>query len=163
MAEAPVHLLDAVASEVASKLGEAKSSLYNDAMGFIHAVDFSEPWFKALAAFHVAAWVTVVASRNNMNVQTVLFLIILAAVYASERLNHLGAEHWRAFAGQDYFDKHGVFISVLWSAPLLGDAFLIIIFALRTSAGLLVQVKRAELKQSRSARATAKASMSKND
>ena len=44
-----------------------------------------------------------------------------------ERLNTYGAEHWREFATQNYFDRNGTFFSFMISAPLLGDAFLIVV------------------------------------
>ena len=50
-------------------------------------------------------------------------------VYFAERLNRLGARHWRSFAGQDYFDPHGVFASALLSAPLLLVMFVILVGA----------------------------------
>jgi hypothetical protein len=66
-------------------------------------------------------------------------------IYTSERLNSLGARHWRSFAGQNYFDPRGVFISALLSAPMLTIMFAVLINYLLASAGLLVQMKRKEL------------------
>jgi hypothetical protein len=147
------QMMDAAAKALRDKFGEAKASLYADAMGFVHAIDFTERWILALLAFHVAVWLTIVATRAHANAQAVLFLLIAGAICGAERLNALGAARWESFAGQDYFDKHGVFMAVLWGAPLLGDLFLIILLALRSSVTLLVKVKRAELKQNRKAAA----------
>lgn len=74
-----------------------------------------------------------------------LLCAVLGAVYFAERINGLAAEHWRAFASQNYFDNRGVFVAVLYCTPLLCAAFFILINALRTTAALLVQVKRKEL------------------
>lgn len=150
------QLMQSAISALREKFGEAKSSLYADAMGFVHAVDFRERWLLALLAFHVAVWLVIVGTRSRPNVQGALFLSIAGAIRAAEWLNTIGASRWESFAGQNYFDKHGVFMSVLWSAPLLGDAFLLVYFALRSSAALLVQVKRAELRHNRKANASRK-------
>lgn len=46
--------------------------------GFYYAVDWSEPWLKALLAFHVTVWVLAVATRKMNDVQIVLLLSICA-------------------------------------------------------------------------------------
>lgn len=48
-------------------------------------------------------------------------------MYNAERLNGLLGRHWRRFARQDYFDKHGVFFCALVSTPLLLDMFVILV------------------------------------
>ena len=47
---------------------------------------------------------------------------------------------------QNYFDKHGVFISVMYSAPLLCVAMFTLLNALRAASSLLVSVKRREIR-----------------
>lgn len=51
----------------------------------------------------------------------------MAAVYCAERLNALAARHWRSFAGQPYFDEHGIFTSAVYSVPLLVVMFVILV------------------------------------
>lgn len=144
-----------VAAELKKHLNNATHSFYEDVVGFYHAVDFREPWLQLILLLHVICFGVVVATRNRMNAQTVLFCVLLFAAYSAEWLNSLGARHWKAFATQNYFDHHGVFISAVWSAPFLVNAFSLIVLALRTSASLLVKVKRAEF--AREARAKKKA------
>ena len=43
----------------------------------------------------------------------------VSGIYLAERLNRLLGVHWQSFATQNYFDPHGLFLSVLWSGPLL--------------------------------------------
>lgn len=66
-------------------------------------------------------------------------------VYNAERINGLAAKHWRAFAGQPYFDGHGIFTSAVLSAPLLLAMFVILINYLLATASLLIKMKRKEL------------------
>jgi hypothetical protein len=101
--------------------------------------------------FHAAVWTTVFLTRRRNELQMALLVVVLGAVYSAERINGLAAEHWRAFARQNYFDHRGVFVAVLYCTPLLCAAFFILINALRTTAELLVQVKRKELQVKRKA------------
>ena len=74
-------------------------------------------------------------------------------VYMAEMLNRLGSEHWASFAGQNYFDERGVFISVMFSTPLLCAAFFVLLNALLSASQLLIKVKRKELQSKRSRQA----------
>jgi hypothetical protein len=48
-------------------------------------------------------------------------------VYNGETLNSLGAEHWRSFSKQPYFDGNGIFYSAVVSAPLMIIMFIILV------------------------------------
>lgn len=56
-----------------------------------------------------------------------LYGVSVAGVYLAENMNALLAYNWRSFAGQNYFDTHGVFVSILWSGPLLVIAVIILV------------------------------------
>lgn len=45
----------------------------------------------------------------------------------AEHLNAALAAHWQSFATQPYFDKQGIFISAVYSAPLLLIMFVILV------------------------------------
>lgn len=148
-------------SDLVEKLSaEFRSGLkpaYENFMGFFHAIDWKEPWLIGLLSFHVLLLVVVFASRRNINFQMCLFLLALGGVYLAERLNHFLADNWRSFAGQNYFDAHGLFLSVLWSGPLLVIAIIILVNTLFSLCYLIVRWKRAELKH------RARAARSKED
>ena len=61
-------------------------------------------------------WAVVIVTRRVNELQMALLVAILGAVYGAERLNALGAAHWREFATQDYFDERGVFVALLYCA-----------------------------------------------
>jgi hypothetical protein len=93
--------------------------------GFYHAVRWTEPWVAGLLCFHVAYFALVVATRRHQNTQFALFLVTCAAVYAAKPLNGYLHLHWRRLGfTQDYFDPRGVFMSSLYSGPLLVVALL---------------------------------------
>ena len=143
-AEAPASALLSLL-EKANFTGAA-NDFYSDAMGFMHAIDWSERWLLALGAFHAVVWLVVLATRRNQDAQMVLLLTILALVYTAEYVNSYGSRHWESFAGQNYFDKRGVFISVMYSLPMLCAAMFVLLNALRAASSLLIQVKRKELR-----------------
>ena len=51
----------------------------------------------------------------------------MAGVYLAEWLNSILANNWKSFATQNYFDSHGLFLSVLWSGPLLVVAIVVLV------------------------------------
>ncbi|KAI4339679.1 hypothetical protein MLD38_024592 [Melastoma candidum] len=115
-------------------------------LGFFHAIDWKEPWLIGLISFHCLLLITVVLSRKCLNFQMCLFLLSLAGVYLAERLNSFLGDHWKSFATQNYFDPHGIFLSTLWSGPLLVIAIIILVNTLFSLCHLIVRWKRAELR-----------------
>jgi len=123
-------------------LNATETTFYEDAVGFYHAVDWSERWIQALGAFHLVAWLLVFFTRRQNEMQMVLLIVILGLVYSAEWINKYAAARWDQFATQKYFDDRGVFVSVTFCAPLLLLAFCILINALRSAMTLLVEVKK---------------------
>ncbi|RRT50079.1 hypothetical protein B296_00044128, partial [Ensete ventricosum] len=52
---------------------------------------------------------------------------VLSGVYFAEWINSFLGKNWKSFSSQNYFDPHGLFISVLWSGPLLVLTILIVV------------------------------------
>ncbi|KAL3634727.1 hypothetical protein CASFOL_021781 [Castilleja foliolosa] len=135
-------LVEKLSSELRSGLKPA----YENFMGFFHAIDWKEPWLIGLISFYVLLLLVAFLSRKNINFQMCLFLLSLGGVYLAERFNQFLAGNWKSFAGQNYFDTNGLFLSVLWSGPLLVLAILILVNTLFSLCYLIVRWKRAELK-----------------
>ncbi|XP_073135235.1 uncharacterized protein [Henckelia pumila] len=141
--------MDQMADLVEKLTAELRSGLkpaYENFMGFFHAINWKEPWLICLVSFHVFLLLLTFLSRKNINFQMCLFLLALGGVYLAERLNHFLAGNWKSFAGQNYFDPQGLFLSVLWSGPLLVIAVLILVNTLFSMCHLIVRWKRAELR-----------------
>lgn len=62
-------------------------------------------------------------------------------VYFSENINELAAIHWRSFSRQQYFDSNGLFISTVFSIPILLNCMLMIVSATETTGNYCVQLK----------------------
>ncbi|KAL6520414.1 hypothetical protein OROMI_032594 [Orobanche minor] len=141
--------MDQVADLVEKLSAELRSGLQpacDTFVGFFHAIDWKEPWLICLISFHVLLLLVAFFSRKNINFQMSLFLVALGGVYLAERLNQFLAGNWRSFAGQNYFDPNGLFLSVLWSGPLLVIAIVILVNTLFSLCYLIVRWKRADLR-----------------
>ncbi|OWM68479.1 transmembrane protein 18 [Punica granatum] len=140
--EQMAELVQKFSAELRSGLQPA----YENFMGFIHAIDWKEPFLIGLLAFHFLLLLTTIISRRNSNFQMCLFLLALGGVYFAERLNKILGDNWRNFATQNYFDPHGIFLSTLWSGPLLVIAIIILVNTLFHLCYLIVKWKKAELR-----------------
>lgn len=76
---------------------------------------------------HVCLLLLSVLTRHVFGAQAVLFFLLLAIVYGAETLNRLGAEHWKHFSRQQYFDSSGMFFSLIVSMPLLSICLVIMV------------------------------------
>jgi uncharacterized BrkB/YihY/UPF0761 family membrane protein len=86
--------------------------------------------------------VTVAVTRKNERVQIVLFCFCAAIVFAAELINNLGRESWETFAGQNYFDSRGLFITVVLSTPLLITALFILVNILLIMVAMMIEIAR---------------------
>ncbi|XP_042464517.1 transmembrane protein 18-like isoform X1 [Zingiber officinale] len=135
-------LFEKFSAELRSGFGPAVDNF----IGFFHAIDWKEPWLICLLAFHFILLLTTLLSRKNVNFQLFLSLLAFSGVYLAERVNSFLGKRWQSFSSQNYFDPHGVFISVLWSGPLLVITILIVVNTLFTLCHLMVKWKKAELR-----------------
>jgi hypothetical protein len=72
-----------------------------------------------------------------------IFLLALhpgAAVFFGERINALAGQHWEAFAGQHYFDSHGIFYSIMVSGPAVFNLFAVLVSSASALASALSHV-----------------------
>ncbi|KAK8744182.1 hypothetical protein OTU49_001038 [Cherax quadricarinatus] len=84
-------------------------------------------------------------TRNHHTTQAVLFFLLLLTVRSSETINQYAAKNWQSFSRQQYFDSQGLFISVVFSMPVLFNCMMMVINWLWLSSSMMVTWKRAEL------------------
>ncbi|KAJ8431441.1 hypothetical protein Cgig2_014934 [Carnegiea gigantea] len=162
--EEHMNMMVDMVQKISIELRSGFAPSYDNFIGFFHAIDWKERWLICLLAFHVLLLLTAILSRKHVNLQMCLFLLAcrcpafllnpdtikfnaaVTGVYFAENLNQFISVHWQMFATQNYFDPHGLFLSVLWSGPLLVIAILILINTLFSLCHLIVQWKRAELR-----------------
>ncbi|XP_017766987.1 PREDICTED: transmembrane protein 18 isoform X2 [Eufriesea mexicana] len=110
-------------------------------------IEWRDPWLVFLLIFHIAITMTALMTRNHANFQIVLFLALLLLVYFSESINEVAASNWMLFSKQQYFDSNGLFISVVFSVPILMNCMVMIASWLYQSSQLMTSLKRAQLRQ----------------
>ncbi|KAG9147498.1 hypothetical protein Leryth_007298 [Lithospermum erythrorhizon] len=157
--------------KLSAELRSGFTPAYNNFMGFFHAIDWKEPWLMGLISFHVLLLLVTFISRRNINFQMCLFLLAcrytapwgmslkhnktpeytrvsraVTGVYLAEKLNSILSTNWKSFATQNYFDRSGLFFSVVWSGPLLVIAMIILVNTLFSLCYLIVKWKRSELR-----------------
>lgn len=114
---------------------------------FVQSIDWLDPWLIGLIGFHVCITSTALLTRNCGNFQVFLFLVLLLLVYFSESINEYAAINWRIFSKQQYFDDKGLFISVVFSVPILLNCMLMVGSWLYQSTQLMTRIKTAQLHQ----------------
>lgn len=79
-----------------------------------------QPWVAGALCYYVLLLLVVVITRRHWNAQAGIFVFVCGAVYLAPRINAALGANWRTLGfTQNYFDERGVFISTLYSAPLL--------------------------------------------
>ena len=149
----PVSPLEGIAESVLGDImsGQQKPQGFLEHLdAFRHAITWSESFILGLLAFQVSMLVlTVIVSRKKAPFAARLSVMIFIAIVVrlAERLNGWGAQHWRSFSTQNYFDGRGVFISIMLCAPLMFDCLVMLLCFLWEASQLLVQVKTEQLKR----------------
>jgi len=87
--------------------------------------------------------------RRSLTGRSILMGTIFIVVRSAEKLNDYGSENWEQFASQNYFDKRGVFVSLMISAPLLFISACMLVSIVREASSLLIEVKTREFKQAK--------------
>ncbi|XP_049822329.1 transmembrane protein 18 [Aethina tumida] len=114
---------------------------------FLWSIDWQDPWLIGLFAFHISIFMMAIFTRNYGNFQALLFFFLLLLVYFSESINELASTNWKIFSRQQYFDSNGLFISVVFSIPILLNCILMVGSWLYQSTQLMTNLKIAQLKE----------------
>lgn len=117
-------------------------------MAFTAAVDWTEPFFLYLLAFHAAVWVGVILWAKTAGRILATMIAVMLVVLPASHVNEWAGRHYKLFFREDvnYFDEGGIFISVVLSAPFLVLAFVVQVRLLLSAASLMIKVKRLKIK-----------------
>uniref|UniRef100_A0A7S0QXK4 Transmembrane protein 18 n=1 Tax=Pyramimonas obovata TaxID=1411642 RepID=A0A7S0QXK4_9CHLO len=147
-------LIDGFASEVRKVIkehNEGVTSLKASFLAFVHAVDWKEPWIIGLLGWHLMMFLIIIATRNNSGMHSMLFFLLLGLIYMAEPINDIAGDYWQLFAGQPYFDKHGLFMSSVFSGPIMINVLVVTGFSLYNMTQMMVKVKRAQVQRQQKA------------
>ena len=125
--------------------GNNQVSFYESAMGFYHAVNWNQRWLQLLLVGHVFLLLTTLMFRKIFKLQLGCFVFICTCGFLAQPLNRYCKERWTDFADQDYFDESGLFISIVFSGPLLFIGLIQVVSLLLHASTLMIEAKRSEI------------------
>ncbi|XP_054474684.1 transmembrane protein 18 [Anoplopoma fimbria] len=114
---------------------------------FLVSVQWSETWLIGLLVFHVVCLFLTVVTCRYYRAQVCHFLVMVGLVYSAEYLNELAAMNWRSFSNFQYFDSKGMFISLVYSIPLLLNTVIIVMVWVYRTFSTMTELKILQLKQ----------------
>ena len=117
-------------------------------IGFFYAIDWkNDRWISCVLLFHAVAFAFALKWRYWERAQVAMFVVLGSFSFAAERLNGFLSRRWELFSTQNYFDKRGAFVSVIWNAPLMVNLVVILINFLRLTVKEMVKMKKAQMKR----------------
>lgn len=119
----------------------------SDFISYLRSIEWGDPWLIALLSFHILITFACFTTRNYGNFQILLFMMLLLLVYFSENINQVAAQNWAMFSRQQYFDSKGLFISIVFSIPILLNCMIMVGSWLYQSTQVMANIKTAQLRQ----------------
>lgn len=114
---------------------------------FLQTIQWSEPWLVGLLAFHAFCFAATLFTCKHYRLQICLFVMMVAMVASAEYLNELAAMNWRSFSKFQYFDSGGMFISLVYSVPLLLNTIIIVGMWVYRTFCTMTELKTLQLKR----------------
>lgn len=86
---------------------------------------------------------------TSRSLLTLFFFRVVMLGGCANSLNDWAHDNWESFATQNYFRQSGSFLALLYSTPIICNSFVILINMVVEISGLLIFVKREELKRAK--------------
>ncbi|NP_001279271.1 transmembrane protein 18 [Callorhinchus milii] len=114
---------------------------------FLLSVEWSEPWLIGLIAFHALCFLLALVTIRFYRLQIAHFLFMVGLICGAEYINEVAARNWRLYSKYQYFDSGGMFISLVFSAPLLLNTMMIVIVWVSRTLEAMTELKSLQLKR----------------
>mmetsp|Transcript_23475 Transcript_23475/g.32924 ORF Transcript_23475/g.32924 Transcript_23475/m.32924 type:complete len:275 (+) Transcript_23475:55-879(+) len=120
---------------------------------FTSAIHWKEPFVLGLLVFQcimfgLAMWAS--SKERGLVPRFAIMLMIGALVRSAEYINLYASQHWEEWGiTQNYFDRQGIFVGLMFCGPLLVMCFVMLLRFLREASQLLVEVKKVEIEKQR--------------
>ncbi|XP_073432539.1 transmembrane protein 18 isoform X2 [Dendrobates tinctorius] len=110
-------------------------------------IDWSEPWIVGLLGFHLLCFILTCISFKFYKFQIAHFLVMVGLVSCAEYINEVAALNWKLYSRQQYFDSSGMFISLAFSAPLLCNTIIIVVYWVYKTLSVMTELKTLQNKR----------------
>ncbi|XP_040283513.1 transmembrane protein 18 [Bufo bufo] len=110
-------------------------------------IDWSEPWIIGLLGFHLLFFILTCISFKCYKLQIALFFLMVGLVSCAEYINEVAAVNWKLYSRQQYFDSSGMFISLVFSAPLLCNTIIIVVHWVYKTLSVMTELKTLQKKR----------------
>ncbi|XP_073432538.1 transmembrane protein 18 isoform X1 [Dendrobates tinctorius] len=120
-------------------------------------IDWSEPWIVGLLGFHLLCFILTCISFKFYKFQIAHFLVMgktsqkmaskMGLVSCAEYINEVAALNWKLYSRQQYFDSSGMFISLAFSAPLLCNTIIIVVYWVYKTLSVMTELKTLQNKR----------------
>lgn len=125
-----------------------KENSVKNVFDFISAINWpNEKTLQAVIGFHFFLALVIVWAWRNPGYRLTLWLILMSLCMATEKLNEFCSQHYKKLGfGEQYFDSQGLFILLIWAAPLLILLFILTGKMLNELWHTLIETKVKQLK-----------------
>ncbi|KAK8789986.1 hypothetical protein WA158_006766 [Blastocystis sp. Blastoise] len=106
-------------TNVTSEFSSLKDEFHTFCDVFVSSVTWSDTYIKILFSFYAIWLLLVILFKKNITFQFCALVLESVAIFGSKYLNNFAHENWQHFSSQDYFDESGLFVTILWSVPIL--------------------------------------------
>ncbi|KYM96361.1 Transmembrane protein 18 [Cyphomyrmex costatus] len=113
---------------------------------FLQSVSYTRQFFLSLS-LSLSVYCNLLRILPSYHNTTSSVSVLVLLVYFSESINKVAATNWMVFSRQQYFDSQGLFISVVFSMPILMNCMIMVASWLYQSSQLMTSLKRAQLRQ----------------
>ena len=130
-------------------ISNADLTFLDQIRAFSAAVNFALDWkwLSPLFLFHVLCLSSIVTLRSSPDRLFLLSSSLCALAFLSSTINSFLHVHHSEFSSQDYFDSGGLFVAVVWAAPIVLNVSLAVTLMLCESVRMMKVVARGKSRE----------------